>query len=87
MNPIVSPYALLQASKPRPPHTMTTTYDLYSAAYAAAPADAQARESRSIPTEKPPRFSSVRVPTPSQTHYISDIQKRHNAAIRRTALR
>lgn len=87
MSPIVSPYALLQASKPRPPHTMTTTYDLYSAAYAASPADAQALESRSIPAENPTRSSSFRAPAPSQTHYISDIQKRHNAAIRRTVLR
>lgn len=85
----VSPYALLCASRPKPAHTIVTTYDLYSQAQqrreqspeTPAPAAVQA----GMPTEpSPPRPLST-VPV-RRTHYIADIQSRHSAALRRAPM-
>lgn len=98
-NPL-SPYALLCASKPKPPATVVTPYDLYSAAQDVS------RPASFEPVQQPPVMQSPDpgasqasaepsvpartcgnmplVPT-RKTHYIADIKTRHNAALKRTS--
>lgn len=86
MNQNISPYELLKASKPRKPNTVTTPYDLYSAAQISAtePPEIISEQASSNAGQRA-AVSVPSVPT-RKTHYISDIQKRHNAALRRSAL-
>lgn len=82
----ISPYALLQASKPKSPSTMTTAYDLYSAVQSSTaetavmqPVSTPASEEPQQPA--PPPYITPPAP-PRKTHYIADIKSRHNAANR-----
>lgn len=99
MSQSISPYALLRASKPKPAPVITTAYDLYSAVQSAPSSDSfPAYPSQPVPPrqeeapgEQEPRQApsqtAARMPlVPARrTHYIADIQTRHNAALRRTA--
>ena len=80
----ISPYALLCASKPKSAPSIVTTYDLYSAAQqptvhekalSPTPADYASRKSQRLPDSS----------SPSRTHYIADIQRRHRQAIQKTS--
>ncbi|MDO5378001.1 MAG: hypothetical protein Q4G52_06680 [Clostridia bacterium] len=95
MSQIISPYALLQASKPAP--KIVTTYDLYSAvqsaspaSFPAAPPSPQAQDASNPRRQEPPvqeaQQTAARMPLvpAKRTHYIADIKNRHNAALRRT---
>lgn len=95
MSSPISPYALLCASKPKPAPTLVTAYDLYSAAQSfSAPASGE-NVSAEIPTVParstvPPRLDQASAapltpPSAKRTHYIAEIQSRHNAA-RRSAV-
>ncbi len=75
----LSPYALLKASIPKPPQTITTDYDLYSLAGSSAAADASAQKAQPVPSVKP---QAVIAPAPGRTHYIADIHARHTGAMR-----
>lgn len=88
MNQSISPYALLKASKPRKPDTVTTAYDLYSSAVqSSVSGQAQEAAAQQAPdTVVRPTAASVPSVPARKTHYISDIQKRHNAALKRSAL-
>lgn len=99
MSQSISPYALLRASKPKPAPTITTAYDLYSAAQSVSPASpassqpvivqdaVSAPDGRETTSQQAPLQTAARMPlVPARrTHYIADIQTRHNAALRRTA--
>ena len=78
---MVSPYALLKASKPKPPASLVTSYDLYSVTQNSPP------PSNSHPD--PPQFFDARSTTVSpperKTHYIRNIGLRHNQALRNAA--
>ena len=84
----LSPYALLQARKPRQPHVVTTAYDLFSAVQSSAPPAEGMPQEREAPAAVPtaeetvPAASMPLVPR-SRTHYISDIRHRHVEALRR----
>lgn len=104
----ISPYALLKASKPKPPAVIVTAYDLYSTAQSAAQPDMQPPPSAQIvqpaqsaqdaqPVPDPPATpvqahvpAARTAPAPyistRRTHYIRDIETRHDAALRRTKL-
>ncbi len=72
---MISPYALLTASRPKSAASIVTPYDLYSAA--------QNREDMpSPPPESPASPAPVRIQS-ARTHYIRDIGQRHNNAVRR----
>lgn len=89
-----SPYALLKASIPKKPNTLTTSYDLFSTS-------AQGIPPYLPPTDSSPvSSSSLQETSPSthnkdnnqayalsrpRTHYIADIQSRHNAANMRSS--
>ena len=90
----LSPYALLQASKPRQPKVVTTAYDLFSAAQSTpAPTGNISRERACEPvsaaptdgTPAPSRSPAASMPLvpKARTHYISDIKRRHSEALRR----
>ena len=90
----ISPYALLQASKPRQPAVVTTAYDLFSAAQSAPPSaravpGERCREEQPIAPsgESTPAMSGPHAAMPlvprARTHYISDIKRRHSEALRR----
>lgn len=101
MSQTLSPYALLQASKPKPAPTITTAYDLYSAVQSAPPAANPAAAPNAlsslppsssvippeVPADQEQRPAAARMPLvpPKRTHYIADIKNRHNAALRRSA--
>lgn len=72
-----SPYALLQASKPKPPKSVTTEYDLLSLAQNHPPIDALPEKKTSEPAQPRP-FA----PPLKRTHYISEIHARHAGASR-----
>ena len=101
----ISPYALLKASKPKPPAVIVTAYDLYSTAQSATqpemqpPASAQigqpVQDAQPVPnppaTPAQPSVPAARSAPPPyistrRTHYIRDIETRHDAALRRTKL-
>lgn len=74
-----SPYALLQASKPKPPNTTTTQYDLFSLGN---------RQSERIAQQEAPPASPIpaqsAAPPARKTHYIADIHARHAGAMQHT---
>ena len=80
----VSPYALLQASKPKPVPTLVTPYDLYSAAQTEHSAvhqyDVSTAESLTG-TDQTSNQSTQKSISPRRTHYIADIHARHNQAL------
>ena len=77
---MVSPYALLKASKPKPPASLVTSYDLYSVTQnSPAPSNDHPNLPRSFDT--PSSFS----PPERKTHYIRNIGLRHNQALRNAA--
>lgn len=83
----ISPYALLQASKPKGTPTVTTAYDCYSALQSCPP-PAQQAEPLPVPQEEaarePTQESAVMPFVPrGRTHYIEQIRSRHSAAVRR----
>lgn len=85
----ISPYELLKASKPKGTPTITTAYDLYSAAQSVSPSIVVPAAVSTPPppdVQEPaaPRIPATTVPT-RRTHYIADIQSRHNLAQRRAA--
>lgn len=93
----ISPYALLKASKPRNTSGIITPYDLYSTAQSTA-APREQDPVRPPRLEPDPPAAQPAPPTPAsapvapdlpvrRTHYIRDIETRHNAAMRRTQLR
>lgn len=75
---MISPYALLNASRPKPAASVVTPYDLYSAVQnnAEPPAPISVPNPPAMPV--PPRLQGRR------THYIREIGQRHNNAVRRT---
>lgn len=77
---MVSPYALLKASKPKPPASLVTSYDLYSVAQNSPISIAN----QSNPPQSYGALSSVSPPE-RKTHYIRNIGLRHNQALRNTA--
>ena len=94
----LSPYALLQASKPRQPKVVTTAYDLFSAAQSSpAPTGNISHElshkrtceavsaAPKDETPSPSRIPAASMPLvpKARTHYISDIKRRHSEALRR----
>ena len=92
MSSPISPYALLCASKPKPAPTLVTAYDLYSAAqssFAPASNGNVSDEILNVPSRStvPPRSDQpsaapLTPPSAKRTHYIAEIQSRHNAARR-----
>ena len=82
----VSPYELLCLSKPRKPAALVTPYDLYSQSQQQLAMQPEAVRAESL-TEVPASTCALpQQPTSTlRTHYISDIQKRHSTATRRTA--
>lgn len=95
MSSSISPYALLCASKPKHAPTVVTAYDLYSTAQSSsAPAPDSAASDvnlnvsvRNTSTQHSAQTCaapSVSLPA-KRTHYIAEIQSRHNAA-RRSSL-
>lgn len=84
----ISPYALLRASKPRPTPTIVTAYDLYSQAQREeTPPPAAAPVQPAAPIAPPVPAKSAATPPARRTHYIAEIQSRHNAALRGTPMR
>ena len=75
---MISPYALLTASRPKSAASIVTPYDLYSAVQNSAEPPAQA-----FPSEPPAPAPLPRLQGP-RTHYIRDIGLRHSSAARRT---
>lgn len=74
----ISPYALLQASRPKHAPTIVTAYDRYIAAQQSAAGQYAAPPARDDDTETPVRSAP---PLPlRRTHYIADIKTRHSAA-------
>lgn len=87
----ISPYALLKASKPKPPAVIVTPYDLYSTVQSTAQPVAQsAPPVQPVPEAAPAPQASPAAPAPyisaRRTHYIRDIETRHDAALRRATL-
>lgn len=100
----ISPYALLKASRPKPPAVIVTAYDLYSTAQSAAqpsPSAQIVQPAQSAQDAQPvpdPPATPVQAHVPAartapapyistrRTHYIRDIETRHDAALRRTKL-
>ena len=83
----ISPYALLQASKPKAAPTVTTAYDCYSALQSCPP-PAQQTQTTPQPQEEAVRepaqdASAVPPALRGRTHYIEQIRSRHSAAVRR----
>ena len=80
----VSPYALLQASKPKSAPTVVTAYDHYSAMQSCPPPAQQAVEPPAEPPQEESRTSASMPLVPcGRTHYIEQIRSRHSAAVRR----
>ena len=78
---IVSPYELLCSCKPSPPRTTVTPYDLFSAVQAHA-ADAPAMPER-VPEPAPASSPEPPIlPPVHRTHYIAQINARHDQAQR-----
>ena len=86
----VSPYALLRASIPRGTPTVSTAYDLFSAVQQSPEVQVpDLRRTAELPAgEDAPAAPPAPLPPPARrTHYIADIQTRHNAAVRHAAMR
>ena len=77
----VSPYALLKASKPKPPQTMTTSYDLYSLLGEESNSD-MPRQQQPAPSPGQTAPDAAAQPASKRTHYIADIHARHTDAMR-----
>lgn len=76
----LSPYALLCASKPKPPATVVTPYDLFSASQQTN-ADTYSHTSDALSAQTHEQSPPYKNFLPSEkTHYISDIHARHNKA-------
>ena len=87
MPDLISPYALLQASKPKAVPTVTTAYDCYSALQS-CPQQEQAAQPEPIAAQESAReaerqAASMPLVPRSRTHYIEQIRSRHSAAARR----
>ena len=83
----ISPYALLQASKPKSAPTITTAYDCYSALQS-CPQQEQAAQAEPIQAQEAAceterQAASMPLVPRSRTHYIEQIRSRHSAAARR----
>ena len=80
---MVSPYALLKASKPKTSADFVKPYDLYCAAQNAQsePVSIDRESTHPQPFEAPP----AEMPA-GKTHYIRDIDIRHNQALRYATL-
>ena len=72
---MISPYALLKASKPKAPARVVTPYDLYSAM----------QHEPALPAQEP-MPAPVLPPPAKKTHYIRDIGLKHNQALHRVSL-
>ena len=72
-----SPYALLQSSRPKPPQTITTHYDLYSLSGQSSVRDTPVQEPLPASPEQ-----AITPPAAKRTHYIADIHARHTGAMR-----
>lgn len=83
----VSPYALLQASKPKSAPTVASAYDRYRAMQACPPPELQPvaapRASHEPPSQEARSPADMPLVPRSRTHYIEQIRSRHNAAARR----
>ena len=82
---MISPYALLNASRPKSPSSIITAYDLYSAVQGRPDVQPQpsvpASTSKPVPEPAPPAaFPRLQG---SRTHYIRDIGIRHSRAANR----
>lgn len=79
---MISPYALLNASRPKSSASVVTAYDLFSAVQGRADALVQppvpAPAPEPAPPVLPPRLQGGR------THYIREIGLRHSSAANRT---
>lgn len=75
MSDLLSPYALLKKCRPAQPAVFVTAYDAYSTAQGREPPSLQAPPPAS--PSSPPPISSF-----TKTHYIADINARHNRAFR-----
>lgn len=80
---MVSPYALLKASKPKTSADFVKPYDLYCAAQNAQsePVSIDRESTHLQPFDVPP----AEMPA-GKTHYIRDIDIRHNQALRYATL-
>lgn len=80
---MVSPYALLKASKPKTSADFVKPYDLYCAEQNAQsePVSIDRESTHPQPFDVPP----AEIPA-GKTHYIRDIDMRHNQALRYAAL-
>jgi len=82
----ISPYELLRASKPQPPQSVVTPYDLYSRIQQKEPAYRQDSISPVPPPAPSERAcSAAAAPAVRRTHYISDIHAKHSTADRRAS--
>ena len=75
---MISPYALLNASRPKPTPSVVTPYDLYSAVQNNVEPPAPVSVSEPPVSPPLPRLQG------RKTHYIRDISLRHNNAARQT---
>lgn len=78
---MISPYALLSASKPKPHASIVTVYDLYSAAQSVSEAEAPSPSPALQPESTPSVSNRLQG---RRTHYIREIGLRHSAAANRT---
>ena len=82
----ISPYALLQASRPKHTPTIVTAYDLYSAVQNGAyePPASSPDSTAAAASSAPAAYSTGGVSAFPRTHYIKEIHARHNLVSRRT---
>lgn len=89
MTGLVSPYALLCASRPKPAPTTVTPYDLYSCMQDVAVHEKQSSMSPPVIREQEPGVVTTKeyspVPPERRTHYVSDIHAKHGSAGRRVS--
>ena len=76
-----SPYELLRAVRPQPPHSVVTPYDLYSQIQQSAPLP---KPEALLPVSQPehPALAAASPFAIRKTHYISDIHAKHSTACR-----
>ena len=79
---MISPYALLNASRPKSPASVVTAYDLFSAVQSRA--DAPVQPAVPAPDPNPLRPSFRPGCKARRTHYIREIGLRHSSAANRT---
>lgn len=80
---MISPYALLNASRPKSAASVVTPYDLYSAVQN-APEPLSVPAVETAPEQPAPRSPAVPRLQGPRTHYIRDIGMRHSSAAGRT---